>query len=203
MKLQIKNMVSMRCKLMLEDLVRKQELHPIYISLGELEIEEELDAAKYHLLQEELNKIGLEIITNKRQVLIENIKNAVIDMVHYSDEIPKINFSDYLSIKLGYDYTYMANVFSETQGLTIEHFIILHKTERIKELILYGEHNMTEISFIMNYSSIGHLSSQFKKTTGYTLSEFKKMKNTKRTNIENLGSQNMNQNSDSSYHVRF
>ena len=108
----------------------------------------------------------LEFMDDKRAVLIERIKNAVIEMVHHSDEMIKVNFSDYLSQKLNHDYTYLANLFSEIQGVTIEHFIINHKIERIKELIIYDELNITEIAWKMNYSSVAHLSNQFKKVTG-------------------------------------
>ena len=110
---------------------------------------------------------------------IEKIKNVIIEMVHYTDELPKINFSVYLSDKLNYDYTYLSNLFSETEGTTIEQFILLHKIERVKELIIYDELNLTEIAFKLHYSSVSHLSSQFKKITGLTPSFFKSLKNKK------------------------
>ncbi|HEY1045361.1 MAG TPA: AraC family transcriptional regulator, partial [Bacteroidia bacterium] len=167
MKLQIKNMVSMRCKLMLQNLVNKFGLHIKIIKLGELDITEELDKTEKAKFRTALREIGLDIIDDKRLGLIEHIKNVVVEMVHHADEMPKVNFSNHLSETLGYDYTYMANVFSETEGITIEQFVILHKVERIKELITNGELNITEIAFKMNYSSVGHLSSQFKKSTGF------------------------------------
>jgi AraC-like DNA-binding protein len=123
---------------------------------------------------------------DKRAVLIEKIKNAVIEMVHHSDETIKVNFSDYLSEKLNHDYTYLANLFSEIQGITIEHFIINHKIERIKELIIYDELNITEIAWKMNYSSVAHLSNQFKKVTGISPSHFKQMKDKQRSQIEDI-----------------
>ena len=116
----------------------------------------------------------------KKSVLIEKIKDVVIEMVHYEDELPKVNFSDYLTEKLGYNYTYLANLFSETEGTTIEHFIIIHKIERVKELIIYDELNLTEIAWKLHYSSVSHLSNQFKKITGLTPSFFKSLKNKKR-----------------------
>jgi AraC-like DNA-binding protein len=119
-------------------------------------------------------------------VLIEKIKNVIIEMVHYTDELPKTNFSDYLSEKLHYDYTYLANLFSEVQGTTIEKFIITHKIERVKELIVYDELNLTEIAWNMHYSSVAHLSNQFKKITGLTPSHFKKLKNKRRQAIEDI-----------------
>ena len=122
-----------------------------------------------------------------KSMLIEKIKNVIIEMVHHSTENIKINFSDYLSQKLNYDYTYLSNLFSEVQGTTIEQFIISHKTERIKELIIYGELNITEIAWKMNYSSVAHLSSQFKKVTGLSPSHFKKLKDKRRNPIEEIG----------------
>ena len=123
---------------------------------------------------------------DKRAMLIEKIKNVVIETVHYADELIKVNFSDYLSEKLHYDYTYMANLFSEVQGTTIEQYIIAHKVERIKELIIYGELNITEIAHRMNYSSVAHLSSQFKKVTGLSPSHFKQLKDKRRSPIEDI-----------------
>jgi len=123
---------------------------------------------------------------DKRAVLIEKIKNAVIEMVHHSDEMIKVNFSDFLSQKLSHDYTYLANLFSEVQGTTIEHFIISHKIERIKELIIYDELNITEIAWKMNYSSVAHLSNQFKKVTGLSPSHFKQLKVKRRNQIEDI-----------------
>ena len=123
---------------------------------------------------------------DKKAVLIEKIKNAIIEMVHYKDELPKTNFSDYLSEKLNYDYTYLANLFSEVQGTTIEKFIISHKIERVKELIIYDELNLTEIAWNMHYSSVAHLSNQFRKITGLTPSHFKKLKDKRRKAIEDV-----------------
>jgi AraC-like DNA-binding protein len=107
-------------------------------------------------------------------------------MVHHSDEMIKINFSNFLSEKLNHNYTYLANLFSEVQGTTIEHFIISHKIERIKELIIYGELNITEIAWKMGYSSVAHLSNQFKKSTGLSPSHFKQLKNKRRIPIEEI-----------------
>jgi AraC-like DNA-binding protein len=133
-----------------------------------------------------LLRSGLELMDDKKAVLIEKIKNAIIEMVHYKDELLKVNFSDFLSEKLNYDYTYLANLFSETQGTTIEKFIIAHKIERVKELIIYDEFNLTEIAWMMHYSSVAHLSNQFKKITGLTPSHFKQLKDKRRQAIENV-----------------
>src|SRR5207253_8498937 len=130
------------------------------------------------------------LMDDKRAMLIEKIKNTVIEMVHHTQEELKVNFSDHLSKKLNHDYTYMANLFSEVQGITIEQFIISHKIERIKELIIYGELNITQIAWKMNYSSVAHLSNQFKKVTGLSPSHFKQLKDKRRSPIEEVGSSN-------------
>jgi len=137
-------------------------------------------------LKKSLLDSGLELMDDKRAVLIEKIKNIIIEMIHHSDEMIKTNFSDYLSEKLNHDYTYLANLFSEVQGSTIEHFIINHKIERIKELIIYDELNITEIAWKMNYSSVAHLSNQFKKVTGLSPSHFKQLKDKRRSQIEDI-----------------
>lgn len=162
-------------------------LHFIVVDLGEVEIMENLPDTKLQQLKVMLAESGLELMDDKRAVLIEKIKNIIIEMVHYSDEVIKINFSDYLSEKLSHNYTYLANLFSEVQGTTIEQFIISHKIERIKELIIYGELNITEIAWKMNYSSVAHLSSQFKKVTGLSPSHFKQLKDKRRSPIEEIG----------------
>jgi AraC-like DNA-binding protein len=125
-------------------------------------------------------------LDNKKSILIERIKNVIIDMIHYSEEIPKVNFSEYISEKLHYDYTYLANVFSEVKGMTIQQFIILHKIEKVKELLLYDELNLTEISYKLHYSSVSHLSNQFKKITGLSPSFFKQLKQKRIQNLEDL-----------------
>ena len=156
------------------------------VELGEVTILENMSAAQLELFRISLLKSGLELMDDKKSVLIEKIKDIVIEMVHYEDELPKVNFSDYLTEKLGYNYTYLANLFSETEGTTIEHFIIIHKIERVKELIIYDELNLTEIAWKLHYSSVAHLSNQFKKVTGLTPSFFRSLKDKKRNNLENL-----------------
>ena len=183
-------MVSIRCKMMVKAELKKLGLHFILVDLGEVEIMEELSAAQRKLLQLGLSQSGLELMDDKKGILIEKIKNVIIEMVHYAEELPKSNFSDFLSEKLHYDYTYLANLFSEVQGTTIEQFIIAHKIERVKELIIYDELNITEIAWKMNYSSVAHLSNQFKKVTGFSPSHFKQLKIKRRNpieEIENLG----------------
>lgn len=183
-------MVSMRCKMAVKDELKKLGLHFIVVDLGEVEIMEDITAEERELLKAGLLNSGLELMDDKKAILIEKIKNTVVEMVHYTNDMIKVNFSDYLSEKLKYDYTYMANLFSEVQGTTIEHFIISHKIERIKELIIYDELNITEIAYKLNYSSVAHLSNQFKKVTGLTPSHFKQLKNKRRSPIEEIGSLN-------------
>jgi len=166
--------------------LKKLGLHFIVVDLGEVEIMETITLEQRDKLKLSLIDSGLELMDDKRAVLIEKIKNTIIDMVHHSDEMIKTNFSDYLSQKLNHDYTYLANLFSEVQGSTIEHFIINHKIERIKELIIYDELNITEIAWKMNYSSVAHLSNQFKKVTGLSPSHFKQLKDKRRSQIEDI-----------------
>jgi AraC-like DNA-binding protein len=161
-------------------------LHFVILELGIVEIMQDLTEAQHTQLYEMLLKSGLELMDDKKSVLIEKIKNIIIEMVHYSDELPKVTYSDYISEKMGLDYTYLSKLFSEVRGITIEHFIIAHKIERVKELLLYDELNLTQISYIMNYSSVSHLSKQFKKVTGLTPSFFKKLKEKKRIALENI-----------------
>ena len=168
-------------------------LHFIVVDLGEVEIMEDLTTEQQTQLKMGLHSSGLELMDDKRAVLIEKIKNVIIEMVHYSDELPKINYSDYISEKLNHDYTYLSNIFSEVTGITIQQFIIIHKIERVKELLLYEELNLTEISYKMNYSSVAHLSNQFKKVTGLSASAFKLLKNNRRNPIEDIGDQPIGQ----------
>jgi AraC-like DNA-binding protein len=179
-------MVSIRCKMLVKTELEKLGLHYISVSLGEVEVMEDITTAQREIIKAALLKSGLELLDDKKAILIERIKGVIIEMIHYTDDLPKTNFSDYLSEKLQYDYTYLANLFSETEATTIEHYIILHKIERVKELIIYDELNLTEIAFKLHYSSVAHLSHQFKKVTGLTPSFFKSLKNKKRNTLENL-----------------
>lgn len=179
-------MVSTRCKMVVKEELTKLGLHFVIVDLGVVDIMEDITTEQHDQIKTALLKSGLELMDDKKSVLIEKIKNVIIEMVHYTDELPKTNFSDYLSEKLHYDYTYLANLFSEVQGTTIEKFIITHKIERVKELIVYDELNLTEIAWNMHYSSVAHLSNQFKKITGLTPSHFKKLKNKRRQAIEDI-----------------
>jgi len=187
MKLYIKYMVSLRCKMMVKEQLNKLGLHFIVLELGEVDIMEDLTTQQRNDLKYGLSLSGLELMDDKKAVLIEKIKNVIIEMVHYADEFPKTNYSDYISEKLKHDYTYLSNIFSEVKGITIQQFIIIHKIERAKELLLYDELNLTEISYRLNYSSVAHLSNQFKKITGLTPSHFKSLKDKRRSPIEDIG----------------
>jgi len=178
--------ISTDFKMAVKEELKKLGLHFIVVDLGEVEIMETITSDQRERLKSSLIDSGLELMDDKRAVLIEKIKTTIIDMVHNSDEMIKTNFSDYLSEKLNHDYTYLANLFSEVQGTTIEHFIINHKIERIKELIIYDELNITEIAWKMNYSSVAHLSNQFKKVTGLSPSHFKQLKDKRRSQIEDI-----------------
>jgi AraC-like DNA-binding protein len=174
--------------MMVKEELKKLGLHFILVELGEVEIMENISAEQQKELKEALSHSGLELIDDKRAVLIEKIKIVITEMIHYSDELPKVNYSDYISEKLNYDYTYLSNLFSEVRGITIQQYIIIHKIERAKELILYDELNLTQISYKLHYSSVAHLSNQFKKVTGLTPSHFKNLKDRRRNPIEEIGS---------------
>lgn len=179
-------MVCIRCKMVVKAELTKLGLHYINVELGEADIMEDISALQLRQFKEALLKSGLELIDDKKSHLIQKIKNVIIELAHYSEEPLAVNFSDYLSRKLQYDYTYLANLFSEVQGTTIEHFLIAHKIERVKELLVYDELNLTEIAYQMHYSSVAHLSAQFKKVTGLTPTHFKQVKNKRRSMLEDV-----------------
>jgi AraC-like DNA-binding protein len=186
MKLYIKYMVSIRCKMVVKEELDKLGLCYVILDLGTVELMDDLTTDQRHQLNLALLQSGLELMDDKKTVLIEKIKSVIIEMVHYTDVLPKVTYSDYISAKLGLDYTHISKIFSEVKGITIEQFIIAHKIERVKELLLYDELNLTQISYILNYSSVSHLSHQFKKVTGLTPSFFKQLKDKKRTTLENI-----------------
>ncbi|MFT6855407.1 MAG: AraC-like DNA-binding protein [Algoriphagus sp.] len=166
--------------------LEKLGLHQTVLDLGMVEILENISREQRTQLKENLLKSGLELLDDKKSILIDKVKNVIIEMIHYKDELPNINYSDYISEKLNYDYTYLSNIFSEVKGITIQHFIIIHKIEKVKELLLYDEFNLTEISYKLHYSSVAHLSNQFKKVTGLTPSYYKQLKQKRESNLENL-----------------
>ena len=166
--------------------LKKLGLRFIIVDMGMVDIMEDITPSEREQLKDNLLVSGLELLDDKKSILIEKIKNVVTDMIHYSDELPKINYSDFISEKLNYDYTYLSNIFSEVKGMTIQQFIIIHKIERVKELLLYDELNLTEISYKLHYSSVSHLSKQFKKVTGLSPTYYKQMKQKRVFNLENM-----------------
>lgn len=179
-------MVSIRCKMVVKSELEKLGMGYTKVELGEVELNEVPTVAQLNELNIALKKTGLELMDDKKSMLIEKIKNIIVELIHYTDEPPAIKFSDFLSQKLNHDYTYLSNLFSEVQGTTIEHFIIWHKIERVKELLIYDELNLTEIAYLLHYSSVAHLSNQFKKVTGLTPSHFKNLKEKRRNMLEDM-----------------
>jgi YesN/AraC family two-component response regulator len=181
LKLYIKNMVCIRCKMVVKSELDKLGLHYTVVELGEAEIMEDIPTIQVEQLNHSLKKHGLELMDDKKSILVEKIKTIIIELVHYNDEQIKVNLSDYLSEKLDHNYTYLANLFSEVKGTTIEKFYLSHKIEKVKELLVYDELNLSEIANKMHYSSVAHLSNQFKKMTGLTPSHFKNLKHKRRS----------------------
>jgi len=179
-------MVCIRCQMVVKAELEKLGLHYFDVRIGEANIIEDVIPEKLEKFNVALKKSGLELMDDKKSILVEKIKSAIIELVHYSEEQIKVNLSDYLSEQLDHDYTYLANLFSEVKGITIEKFYLTHKIEKVKELIVYDEHNLTEIAYKMHYSSVAHLSNQFKKFTGLTPSHFKKLKGKRRRTLENV-----------------
>ncbi len=164
----------------------KLGLQHVDVEIGEVNTIEDIPKEQLEQLDIALRKSGLQLMEDKKSILVEKIKSAVIELVHYTDDQIKTNLSDYLSEKLDYDYTYLANLFSEVKGFTIEKFYLTHKIEKAKELIVYDELTLSEIAYKLHYSSVAHLSNQFKKITGLTPSHFKELKNKRRNTLEDV-----------------
>jgi AraC-like DNA-binding protein len=179
-------MVCIRCQMVVKDELEKLGIRYVDVKIGEADVVENISPQQVKQLDIALKKSGLLLMDDKKSILVEKIKNAVIELVHYTEEQIRVNLSDYLSEKLNYDYTYLANLFSEVKGITIEKFYLTHKIEKVKELIVYDELNLTEIAFKLHYSSVSHLSNQFKKFTGLTPSHFKLLKNKRRRTLEDV-----------------
>ncbi len=186
MKLFIKHMVSLRCRMVVQKELEKLGLRHVNIDLGMVEIPEDITHKQREELKVNLLEWGLELMEDKKDILVERISNLIIEMIHYSDGEIKVSNSEYLSEKLGYDYTYMSNIFTKMKGVTIQQFIIMHKIEKIKELLLYDELNLSEISYKLHYSGVAHLSNQFKKVTGVTPSFYKRLKKKRKQNLEDI-----------------
>jgi AraC-like DNA-binding protein len=180
-------MVSLRCKIVVKEELDKLKLEHTSIELGEVNLKKDISGDERELLRKGLLKKGLELIDDKKSLLIAQTKVIIIELIHYSEENTKINYSDYISEKLNYNYNQIATLFSEVTGTTIANYIIINKIERVKELLLYDELSLTEISHLMEYSSVAHLSGQFKRITGLTPTYFKKIKkHKKRIMLEDL-----------------
>ncbi|QSE99391.1 helix-turn-helix transcriptional regulator [Fulvivirga lutea] len=172
--------------MMVKEELRKLGLHYVNVDLGVIEVLENISDAQRSQLRDNLLRSGLELLDDGKSILIEKIKNLITEMIHYSEELPKVNYSDHISEKLNYDYTYLANTFSEVKGITIQQYIIINKIERVKELLIYDELTLTEIAYKMHYSSVAHLSHQFKKITGLTPTFYKQLKDKRKRNLEDL-----------------
>lgn len=184
MKYYIKNMLCRRCIEKMEEALAASDLHDAAISMGEVELVEPISGDQIAILKSEVLKLGMELIDDKKNVIIDQIKRVINDLINHSEYELKTNFSDYLSEKLNYNYTYLANLFSEYEGMTITQFVVVHKIEKVKELMLYNDLNLTEIAHKLHYSSVAHLSNQFRKVTGMTPSEFKGIIAKRRTNSD-------------------
>jgi len=177
-------MVSLRCKMLVKEELEKLEIPFGFIDLGTVELLEEISNRQRNELRKNLLSCGLKLHKDKKSILIEKIKNTILEMIQYHDGCPTMNYSDYISEKLKYDYTYLANIFSEVKGITIQQYIIFNKIERVKELLIYNELNLTQISYKLHYSSVAHLSGQFKKVTGLSPSFYKEMEQKREETME-------------------
>lgn len=186
MKLYIKNMVCSRCKMVVKSELIKFGLHPSAVELGEATVKEELNDKQKKQLDKILISFGFALLDDKKSRTIEKIKNAIVELVHYSEEQLQTKLSEHISHQLNHDYNYLSNLFSEVEGTTIEKYFIAQKIERVKELLIYDELSLSEIALKLNYGSISYLSKQFKKVTGLTPTHFKQLKEIKRTNLEEL-----------------
>ncbi|MBK8344315.1 MAG: helix-turn-helix transcriptional regulator [Bacteroidetes bacterium] len=186
MKIYVKNMACESCKLVVKEALEELNIQPVKVELGEIETKEKVSDEDKIKLNKKIKKVGLELLEKKQGILVEKIRQVIIDYVYNSDEKPNIKFSALLSKELNHSYTYLANFFSEVEATTIEQYMIALKIERIKELIIFGEHTLSEIAFMLHYSSVAHLSAQFKKVTGLTPTHFKKLKEKRRIAIQNI-----------------
>lgn len=172
--------------MIVKSVLENMGLHYDYVQLGEAAVREDLTKIQLSQLKDNLFQYGLELIEDKKIILVEKIKTTIIEMIHFSNEPPIVKFSIYLSDILNHDYTYLSNLFSEVNGTTIEHFIISHRIERAKEMLVYSELTLFEISRKLHYSSVPHLSNQFKKITGLSPSYFRKIKQKRLIALDNL-----------------
>lgn len=186
MILHIKNMVCNRCKMVVKSELEKLGYNPIHVDLGEVTLENELSNQEKALIDKTLHLVGFSIIDDKKSRLIEKIKTLIVELVHHNNNELRTNLSDYLSSQLHHDYKYITTLFTEVEGTTIEKYFIAQKIERVKELLVYDELSLSEIAYLLNYSSVAHLSAQFKKVTGLTPSHFKLIRTEKRKPLDGL-----------------
>jgi len=165
---------------------QEMDYQPTEVSLGEVETSEPVSPEKLPILREKLTSYGFELIDDSKSQLIERIKTLIIELVHYRKDDLKMNYSDFIETKLGKDYHYLSNLFSEVTGTTIEKYIISQKIERVKELLVYDEHTLSQIAYELGYSSVAHLSAQFKKVTGLTPGHFKQIGTNKRKPLDQI-----------------
>ncbi len=175
-------MVCLRCIMVVKDELTRLELTKTVVKLGEIELYEDISDTQIDMFRVAILRYGLELMDDKKSMLIQKIKNVIAEYI-YMPETPLVNFSAFLSQKLDYDYTYLSNLFSEVQGISIEKYMIMLKIENAKELLVYNELNLTEIAYKLKYSSVSHLSKQFKKVTGFTPTHFRQLKEKKRALI--------------------
>ncbi|MFZ1785506.1 MAG: AraC family transcriptional regulator [Ferruginibacter sp.] len=186
MNLYIKNMVCNRCIMVVKQELENLKLKPLKVSMGEAELSKQPSVKQMQQLNSRLLQLGFEILDDKKQKQIEKIKSLLIKKVQSGDVEEHFSISEYLSNALHKDYSYISRLFSEVEGITVEQFFILQKIEKVKEWLVYGELNLSEISFRLGYSSVAHISAQFKKITGLTPSHFKKLGNPQRKSLDEL-----------------
>jgi AraC-like DNA-binding protein len=186
MTLYIKNMVCNRCKMVVQSILEKLNLHPIQVELGEIELEENDISFVKKQLKQELESFGFSLLDSEKSKKIEKVKNLITDLVQNKNNALDVTLSDFLSNEMNQDYSALSNLFSGIEGITIEKYYILQKIEKVKELLVYNELTLSEISLQLNYSSVSYLSNQFKKVTGLTPSHFKKLRTVKRKPLEEL-----------------
>ncbi len=186
MKIYVKNMACESCKIFVKESLDELGIPTVKVGLGEIETKNDVSNEDKLKLNTKIKKAGLELLEKKNGALVEKIRAALVDYVYKSDDLPNMKFSNLLSEKLNHDYGYLANFFSEVEATTIEQFVIALKIERAKELILFDELSLTQISYKLKYSSVAHLSNQFKKITGLSPSHFKKLKEKRRITIQEL-----------------
>ncbi|MEQ8715112.1 MAG: AraC family transcriptional regulator [Cyclobacteriaceae bacterium] len=187
--LYIKNMVCNRCIQVVQEELNRLDIEVVDIQLGEVKLAQKVDSQQLDQIREVLIARGFELLEDSNSKLIEQIKTAIIDLIHNPDVASNQNVSNYLEKKIGKDYSYLSNLFSSVENITIERYHILQKVEKVKELLVYDEMTLSEISYKLNYSSVQYLSGQFRKVTGMSPSEFKKLTTKERLPLDGVATQ--------------